>query len=197
MREYPAYGRTIASHIVRGQKPLAVAVLLSKYWNYFDHVPKVCIKPDEWSLGRYEFGFLHGIHAVVVPGDEATSLQLAELVVDIMRVGPTLVWAYEVDGRALYDGDAPDDVAHWAMKMVSEAGASEKLPWSSVRVATRVMEAAQARSAALWQREYERVVQRGDPDATTRFMLREFEMKDQVRKLFAPTQPVPIDARAA
>lgn len=196
MREYPAYGRRIASHIVRGQKPIAVAVLLSRFWSYFDHVPKVCIKPDEWRLGRYEFGFLRGMHVVVIPGEEASSLQLAELLVDVMRAGPALLWAFEVDGRALYDGEQPDDIAHWAMKMVSDAGAVEKLPWSSIRVASQVMMAAQARASELWQREYERVEKRGDLEATTRWMLREFETKDRVRKLFAP-EMAPTDARVA
>lgn len=195
MREYPAYGRTIASHIVRGQKPIAVTVLLSRFWNYFDHVPKVCIKPDEWRLGRYEFGFLHGLHVVVVPGDEATDLALAELLVDLMRVGPAQLWAFNVDGSKLYDGEDPDEVAHWAMKLAIDAGAAANLSWDSVRVASRVMQAAQVRAGDLWQREYERVMKRGDPEATTRWMLREFETKDRVRALFAPRAG--DDARAA
>lgn len=196
MREYPAYGRAIASHIVRGQKPIAVAVLLSEYWNYFDRVPKVCIKPDEWRLGRYEFGFLRGLHVVVVPGDGVASLQLAELVVDIMRAGPALVWACEVDGRVLYDGDSADDVAHWAMKLVSDAGASEKLPWSTIKVARAVMEQAQIRALELWQRESDRIQSRGDLEAHTRWMLHEYQTKDRVRALFA-APAVTSDARAA
>jgi hypothetical protein len=130
MREYPAYGRTIASHIVRGQKPVALAVLLSSRWDYYNHVPKVCIKPEEWRIGRFEFGFLRGLHAVAIVGDESSNLQLAELVLELMRVGPALLWIYDAVGGKVYDGDFASDVARWAFQIVDRgrrAGAAAVL----------------------------------------------------------------------
>jgi hypothetical protein len=117
MREYPAYGRTIASHIVRGQKPLALAVLLSARWDYFDHVPKVCLKPDEWRLGRYEFGFVRALHAVAVFGDEATEAQAAELLVELMRVGPGAPLGVRSRlGQTLHEFERAADVGRWTLR---------------------------------------------------------------------------------
>lgn len=196
MREYPAYGRAIASHIVRGQKPIAVAVLLSSYWGYFNHVAKVCIKPGEWAIGRYELGFLRGLHAVAVPGDGWTDLQLAELLVELMRAGPALLWVFGADGTRIYDGDDCHEVALYALQLAMQAGAVEKLSRQTIQTARRVMAQAQLRAGELWQREYERVKARGDAEATTRWMLRDYETKDRVRELFAAPRPAG-DARAA
>jgi hypothetical protein len=197
MREYPAYGRTIASHIVRGQKPVALAVLLSSRWDYYNHVPKVCIKPEEWRIGRFEFGFLRGLHAVAIVGDESSNLQLAELVLELMRVGPALLWIYDAVGGKVYDGEFASDVSRWAFGIVVEAGERERLPFSLFKTAELVMSASQARAAELWQREFERVEQRGDLEASVRFQLREHETKDRVRELFATPWQAPSDARAA
>lgn len=195
IREFPAYGRTIASHIVRGQRPIVVAVLLSTYWHYFNHVPKVCIKPDEWALRRYEFGFLRGLHVVVVPGDGATELQFAELLIDLMRAGPSLLWAFDVEGRSLYDGDFASDVGGWATELVVRAGAIERLPREVIKAAEHIMAQAQARAAEMWHREWSRAEATGGVEASVRFALREYELKDRVRALFAP--PGDSDARAA
>jgi hypothetical protein len=196
MRVYPAYGRTIASHVVRGARPMAIAVLLSSRWDYFNHVPKVCIKPDEWKLGRFELGFLHNMHVVVVPGDEAKDLALAELLVDAMRVGPRLLWVFNADGTKLYDGDTPHDVALYARELTARAGALDKLTPDTIRTAELVMVAAQARAGELWHREYERMAAKRAPEEVTRWMLREYEIKDRVRELFSSPWPVTSDAAA-
>lgn len=105
MRDYPAYGRTIATHIVRGQKPICVAVMLSNgWWHHFNHAPKVCIKADEWALGRWEFGYLRGLHVVAIYGDCAAQ-QFGELLVDLMSAGPSRIWAYDLHGTSLTPGD--------------------------------------------------------------------------------------------
>jgi hypothetical protein len=196
MRVYPAYGRTIASHVVRGARPMAIGVLLSARWEYFNHVPKVCIKPDEWKLGRFELGFLHNLHAVVVPGDEAKELQLAELLVEAMRVGPRLLWVFNADGTKLVDGDSAHDVALYARELAAKAGALDKLTPDTIRTAELVMVAAQARAGELWHREYERMAAKRTPEEVSRWMLTEYEIKDRVRELFSSPWPVTSDAAA-
>jgi hypothetical protein len=198
MREYPAYGRTIASHVVRGQKPVAIAVLLSARWDYFNHVAKVCIKPEEWGLGRYEFGFLRGLHVVAVPGDDYAPRQLAELLIDLMRAGPSLLWGYDTEGKKIYDGDDAHEVARWARELAGGAGVlGDEISLTAIRTAELVMASAQRRAAELWRREFDRVEHRGDVEASVRWQLREYEMKDRVRALFASPWQAPADARAA
>ena len=196
MREFPAYGRTIASHVVRGQKPMAVAVLVSSFWGYFDHLPKVCIKPEEWARRRYEFGFLQGLHAVAVAGDDCTEPMLAELLVELMRAGPRELWAFAATGQVLYDGNSPFELAHWARDLAAKAGLEPTLSWAEIQAAREVMTASQSRAAREWQREHERIDRRGDLEASVRHSLRDFEIKDRVRELFrAPFRD--DDARAA
>jgi hypothetical protein len=196
MRVYPAYGRTIASHVVRGARPMAIGVLLSARWDYFNHVPKVCIKPEEWKLGRFEFGFLHNLHVVVVPGDEAADLQLAELLVEVMRVGPRRLWAYNADGTKLYDGDSAHEVALYARELAAKAAGLDKLTPDAIRTAELVMVAAQTRAGELWHREYERMAAKRSAEEVGRWMLAEYETQDRVRELFASPWPATSDAAA-
>jgi hypothetical protein len=196
MRVYPAYGRTIASHVVRGTKPMAIGVLLSARWDYFNHVPKVCIKPDEWRVGRFELGFLHAMHVVVVPGDEATDLGLAQLLVEIMRVGPRLLWVFNADGTKLVDGDSAHDVAIYARELAARAGALDKLTPDTIRVAELVMVAAQARAGDLWHRTYQRLTEKRTPEEVARWMLTEYEIKDRVRELFSSPWKATSEAAA-
>jgi hypothetical protein len=100
IREYPAYGRTIAQQLVRGLRPICIGVLLSTRWRYFDHTPKVCIKPEDWANGKYEFGFLRGRHVVAIWGDDCTDRQFGELLLELMRAGPSDLWAFGCDGTA-------------------------------------------------------------------------------------------------
>jgi hypothetical protein len=197
MREYPAYARTIAAHIARGQKPIAIAVLLSARWGYFDHVPKVCLRPDEWALGRYEFSYLRGLHAVAVPGEDCTELQLAELLVDLMRAGPALLWAFNFEGGTLYDGEFADDLSWWARELVVKAGADERLPWKTIKTAELVMAAVQRRAAELWQRESERIQAKNGIEEWATWALSENAVKDRVRELFASPWQAPGEIRAA
>lgn len=122
-KDYPTYAHTLAKHVVRGQKPMAVAVLLSsRWWNLYDHVVKICIKPDDWAFGRYEFRYLQGMHVVAVPGD-CPEAQLGELVIDVMYARPSLLWVFDMTGRAIVDGNAPDPrgLARWAGEMAGLA----------------------------------------------------------------------------
>jgi hypothetical protein len=193
MREYPAYARTISSFIVRGQKPVCVAVLFSERWGYFDHVPKVCIRPDEWARGRYEFRYLRDMHVVVVPGDGSADRKLAELLVDLMRAGPSLLWAYNPDGTKLYDGEFAAEIGAWVLQLSDR----EHLSYHEVKAAESVMEQAQRQQAALWTKEAERR-QAGDIDAWVRWAdLTQFGLKDQVRKLFSAPWQDDGEARAA
>lgn len=118
-KDYPIYGRSIAAHLARGEKPTSVGVLLSsRWWESFEHVCRMCIKPEDWAPRRYELGFLHGMHVVLVAGD-CERRALGELALELMEIRPALLWVFEVDGRALVDGSAPDPegLAQWAGEM--------------------------------------------------------------------------------
>lgn len=196
MRAYPAYGQTIARHVTRGTKPMAIGVLLSARWDYFDHVAKVCIKPHEWKLGRFEFGFLHNLHAVVVPGDESTELQLAELLIEVMRAGPRLLWAFNADGSKLYDGEHAHDVAEWAIEIAWRAGELERIK-PLARTAEQVMLAVQVRAGQRWHREYERLTAKRTTEEVSAWMLSEYKTQDRVRELFSAPWLTERDAAAA
>lgn len=105
MRVYPAYARTIAKYIARGVRPAAVGVLLSSRWNYFETAPRVCIKPDEWKPGRWEFDYLRNMHAVAIFGDGTESYQFAQLLVELMAAGPKLLWACMAGGEWCFKDD--------------------------------------------------------------------------------------------
>lgn len=191
MREYPAYGRTIAAHIVRGQKPICVAVLLSSRWSYFNHVPKVCIRPDEWAPGRYEFGYLRGLHLVVVPGDECSNEQLGELVVDLMTAGPRLLWSFDAAGRKLHDDEWPASLTMWAWEL------NRKLDWRVVRAGPeQAMWRSWKRAGDQWLAEYERIEKMSGLEAAIKFHLDTEAGRQRVRELFSAQWPRD-DARAA
>jgi hypothetical protein len=198
MRVYPAYGRTITKLIVRGLKPVAIGVLFSTRWDYFDHAPKVCIRPDEWRANRFEFGFLRGQHIVVVPGDEAPARDLARLVVELMMAGPRLLWLFNADGSRIYDGDLAHEVALYARELAasaSEPPEALRVAIDCIRVAESVMASAQARASELWQREHQRIVEKRGEEAAATWMLAEWQTKDRVRELFS--QPWKAEDAAA
>lgn len=185
MRNYPAYGRPLASHVMRGMRPRTVLVLLSARWDYYDHQVKVCVKPDEWKLGRFEFAYLRGLHVVAVQGEEASYLQLAELLVDLMRAGPRLLWVWSATGEKIYDGDDAHEVALYARQCAAEDKALDRLTPAAIRGAELVMVAAQTRARELWHREYQRVLEKRGDEAAVQWMLGEFQVKDRVRELLA------------
>lgn len=191
LREYPAYGRTIAAHAGRGVKPICVGVLLSSDWAYFDHVPKVCIRPDEWRAGRYEFGFLGGMHVVAVPGTDCTDRQLAELLIDLMLAGPALLWAWNPDGSKLCDDDDPFNLPSWIVALTHG-----EIEYQVALDAERRMLAAQAPASARWLAEYERVCARSPEDAI-KIYDRDQAVKKRVRALFSSPFEAPKEARAA
>lgn len=188
IREYPAYGRTVAAHLARGVKPICVGVLLSTAWWYFDQAPKVCIRPDEWRRGRYEFGFLRGMHVVAVAGLDCTEGMLAELLMDLMKAGPRLLWVWSPDGSKMYDEGDPAQLAHWVFQLSKGA-----IDYQAARSVSRFMSDAQAQATDRWLIEYERIKQRSEDDAGL-FALREYETLDRVRALFS--SPWPSDAAA-
>lgn len=198
MREYPPYGRTIAAHVVRGQKPICVAVMLSSRWGYFNHVPKICIKPDEWTAGRYEFRYLAGMHVVAVPGDDCTELMLAELLVELMAAAPGELWAYGVDGQKLYDLHFPSDISAWVRDIRLRAGLNWRDGWATVQSAEKRMAAAQKRALDQWMVEQARIQERRGLDEWIRWAnWQEFGVKDRVRELFADPWQAPGETRAA
>jgi hypothetical protein len=197
MREYPAYGRTIASHIVRGVKPMAIAVLLSERWDYFNHLPKVCIKPEDWSIARYEFGFLRGLHVVLIAGDGVGSRELGELVIVLMRVGPRRLWVWNADGEKAVDDDSAHAAALFARERLGAAGALTDQRIAEIRAAELVMVAAQTRAGELWHREYQRLTEKRPAEEVARWMLAEYERLDRVRELLSSPWRKSIDVAAA
>lgn len=197
LRDYPAYARTIAALIVRGQKPMAVGVLLSARWHYFNHVPKVCIQPEEWGVGVFEFGYLRDQHVVAVPGDDCTELQLAELVLELMRAGPRLLWVYNVDGSKVYDGDDAWVIAEWVRELALKVAAKDRITLPVIRAAQAIMAAAQLRAAERWNVESTRIAEKGGDEAFTKFYTAGESVKDRVRSLFSSPWQDSGDARAA
>lgn len=118
MTVYPAYARQIAMLAARGIRPVAVGVLLSSRWWYFDHVAKVCIKPDEWALRRWEFGYLRGQHVVAVHGDDCDERQLGELLAELMWAGPRLLWACDLAGNWILRDLTPYQIGRQVLEWV-------------------------------------------------------------------------------
>lgn len=120
MKVYPPYGRSIAALIARGVKPACVGVLLSERWPYYQNVARVCIKPDEWAPGRWEFGFLRNMHVVAILGEEAEGWQFGGLLVDLMRASPALLWICDITGRWIYKDDDWGTVHEYATHTLAD-----------------------------------------------------------------------------
>lgn len=197
-KDYPVYGRTIATHIVRGEKPMAVGVLLSaRWWSSFDHVARVCIKPEDWAPGRYEFGYLQGLHVVAVAGD-CDEKPFGELVLDLMLARPSLLWAFDITGRELVGESAPDPrgLAQWAAEM---AGLTPAVALRDPRV--RLAEAFYwdgiVKAGAREVEEMNKIEQRKDLEAAVRWVAARHGYVDRVREQFSlrslqePSAPQP------
>lgn len=183
LREYPAYGRTIAQQIVLGRRPIAIGVLLSSRWGYFDHAPKVCIKPDEWASGRYEFGYLRGAHVVALWGDDCSERQFGELLLELMRAGPSDLWAYGVDGRKLHDNERDAQaIAFWVWELFGREG-SPRDP--SIHLARLNFESSAAAMARAELRELEAVQARKTGDDLVNWYVAQQSIADRVRALFS------------
>lgn len=184
MREYPAYARAIASLMMRGLKPMAVAVMLSdRFWNYYNHVPKVCIRSEEWEIGRWEFGYLRGRHVVALFGD-CTERQFGELLIEIQRIGPSNIWAYDLPGNKLFgeDGDS-NGLAFWVWELLGR-----KIPFKDplITVARERYQAAVMRAAQDELDTFELLQKRSGLEAAVMWHAENFgRAPDRVRKLFA------------
>ena len=115
-RVYPAYARQIAAYIQRGQPPLAVGVLFSKFWRDFREVPRIGIRPDEWELGRYELGWLQRQHVVLLLGEDDEvhankGRAFGELLYELMLAGPRAIWVAEAWGRWIEKTGEPVRIA--------------------------------------------------------------------------------------
>ena len=139
MRIYPAYAQTLARHLMRGNRPACIGVLLSSRWAYFDRAPRICVKPDEWALGRFEFGYLRNEHAVAIWGDETTEPQFGELLIDLMAAGPRLVWAVACTGEWIYKDSFDVGLARYAEELAGRRHAQ------TIQLALHAYGAGQAR----------------------------------------------------
>ena len=156
MRTYPAYARTIARHLVRGNHPACIGVLLGARWWFFDRAAKVCIRPDEWALGRWEFGYLKGQHVVAVWGEEVEPTQFGELLIELMAAGPRLIWVVAADGTWIYK-----DSFAWTLIDYADRDLTKGAHHDLALRAGQCYEAAQMRELDLIAREAERATQRG------------------------------------
>lgn len=189
MRTYPAYARTIAKHLVRGNHPVAIGVLLSSHWWYCESAAKVCIRPDEWELGRWEFGYLKNEHAVAVWGEEVEPHQFGELLIELMLAGPRLIWACGCDGAWVYKKSWPDGLLLYADTDLTK-GRHHAL-------ALRARDAyddAQLRELGLVQREAERAAEL--KRASVPFIHQRQASLEIATALFSG-RPVTVDERAA
>ena len=194
MRAYPAYGRTIAAHIVRGLKPVCIGVMLSDgYWDRYNHVAKVCIRADEWALDRWEFGYLHGLHVTAIYG-QCAAQQFGELLVERMRARPARIWAYDLEGKLLTPGD-PDEqsLGIWVHELKAMRVSDARL-----KLARAAYGASREAADARFFDEALKIAERsGGGDAVARHVARRDETLERVRKLFsAPYQDVGEPATA-
>ena len=177
-RLYPTYARTIAAHIVRGSKPVAVGVLLSDgFWNRFNHAPKVCIRAEDWAgRGGYEFGYLSGMHAVAIWG-EAPRQKFGELLLDLMEAQVALLWAIDLEGQVLWDEHADP---YWPVELAGLGMLS-----TPARLAQETYEKAKRR--AEWRRGamFDIIAKRSGEDAAVKWLGAELQNVERARDLFA------------
>lgn len=189
LRTYPPYARTISRHLVRGNHPAGIGVLLSARWWYFDRAAKVCVKPDEWAPGRWEFGYLKNQHVVAVWGDEAQPEQFGELLIELMLAGPRLLWAMDASGQWLYRASAPDALVDYADRELTKG----RLHGLALR-ARDAYEDVQLRELGLVTREAQRAAELGRP--TVPFVLQRQQSLEMVSLLFTDPHAT-VDERAA
>lgn len=156
MRVYPAYGREIGRLAARGIRPVAVGVLMSSRWWYMEHVARVCLKPDEWALRRWEFGYLHRQHVVAVQGDDCDPRVLGELLIDLMWAGPRQLWVCDLAGEWLVRDLAPQLLRMQVREWIGEAKLDAFLDQATARYAQ-----AQDAEAELERREIARALDLG------------------------------------
>ncbi len=189
MRTYPPYARTISRHLMRGNHPVCIGVLLGARWWFFDRVAKVCIRPDEWALGRWEFGYLKGQHVVAVWGEEVEPAQFGELLIELMLAGPRLLWAISVEGTWLYK-----DSFEWGLVDYADMDLTKRAHHDLALRAGHCYAAAQMRELELVGREAERAAERGRAEVA--FLRQRAEAERMAELLF--TDPLAMaDERAA
>lgn len=182
MREYPAYGRTIAAHLARGEKPLAIGVVLSnRWWHLLNHIPKVCIRSDDWEPLRYELGYLQGMHVVAFRGD-CEERHFGELLLELMVARPRMLWAYDMTGQALSDDDPPyvQGMATWACHM-----AGRKVQDPLFKLARDSYDEGARQAVQREFDEYERIRARSGDEAAVRWSAERMGWPDLVRQRFA------------
>jgi hypothetical protein len=64
----PAYGKRLLEERRAGNHPLEVTLVYGDKWWDFEQ-PKLCIKPDEFEPGKYDFSVCAGIHVIVIDND--------------------------------------------------------------------------------------------------------------------------------
>lgn len=183
IREYPAYGRTIAQQLVRGLRPICIGVLLSARWWYFDQAPKVCVKPEDWASGKYEFGYLRGRHVVAVWGDGASERQFGELLLELMRAGPSELWAFDASGQKLFDGERDaQGLAWWVWQLL---GRDRPLKDPAIHFARLHFEASAAAASRAELTELEAAIARKKPEELVHWHAEQHRIPDRVRQLFS------------
>lgn len=177
-RLYPTYARTIAAHIVRGNKPVAVGVMLSDgFWNRFNHAPKVCIRAEDWEgRGRYEFGYLAGMVAVAIWG-EAPKQKFGELLLDLMEAQVGLLWAVDLEGKLLWDEHADP---WWPVELAGLGMLS-----TPARLARETYEKARQRVAMRLDLMFDVIAKRSGNEAAARWLGSELENVERARELFS------------
>jgi len=188
LRVYPAYGRSIAALRARGTRASVIGVLLSSRWRYFDVAPKVCIRPDEWLIGRWEFGFVRGGVCVAIWGDEVEPVQFGELLAELMLFGPRLLWACDSTGKWLYQGDSPIELAAYAQRLT---GAQHR---GRIVAGRETYEHALGRELEIERTELARAIEAGR--ARIGYLERRRHAEDLARRIFSEPIAEPNDLAA-
>lgn len=184
----PAYARQIRLQLIRGNHPAAIGVLFSSRWWHFDHVPKICLRPDEWALGRFEFGYLKGEHVVAIWGEEIEEIQFGELLIELMLAGPRRLWICGLDGRWIQRATIAFEVRLYADQLTGykRRDLTERAEAAMMR--------AEARETELLQAEVQRAIDLDRQNVP--FVLQRNAAEKIVEQRFTDTYP-PGDERAA
>jgi hypothetical protein len=107
-KRLPAYAKQLVEARKRGVKPWLVACQIGGDWSSYPSLPKICLKPAEYSPGLFDFSCLSGLFTILM-FEDGTQQQALDLAREITQQRPSklLIW----DGSGTFP---PEDLEGWA-----------------------------------------------------------------------------------
>lgn len=148
-RKLPAYARGLMQCRARGVLPSAIAVYLGSDWDALGDVPRVCISPAEWRAGGYDLRACRDLHVMAIAGSGARDHQLGELICDLMRAQPALLWVGRSSDRWLSTDGSPVAL-YWLARDLAPTQPRQRVA-AARRAYAVALARALARERAQWQ----------------------------------------------